>query len=75
LQASLYISVVQWAEVAVLLTVVLSFVTVFLFCLRRLDNIGANVMQWFKHKKLRIPTEVHLPRSTIVLPLCRLFLP
>ena len=51
-----------------LLTVVLSFVTVFLFCLRRLDNIGANVMQWFKLKKLRLPTEVHLPRSTIALP-------
>jgi hypothetical protein len=41
LQASLYISVLQCAEVAVLLPVVLSFTTVFLFCLRRLDNIGA----------------------------------
>jgi hypothetical protein len=77
LKASEFIAVVRWAEVVVLLIVVLSFTAVFFVCRRRLVRQYANIVQFFKFKKYRLPTEVqtiashyHVSLHTIFAPFC-----
>jgi hypothetical protein len=59
LKASEFIAVVRWAEAAVLVTVVVGFLAVFVCSMRRLSIMRHNIIQWFKFKKSRLPTEVN----------------